>query len=61
MNIWGGGEGGKTGEGNKPQEILNDREQTIGCWRDMSGGWARWVMGIKEGTHFDEHWLLYIK
>ena len=23
------------------------------------GGWARWVMGIKEGT-CDEHWVLYL-
>ena len=25
----------------------------------MSGGWARWVMGIKEGT-CDEHGVLYV-
>ena len=24
------------------------------------GGWARWVMGIKEGTCYDEHWVLYL-
>ena len=24
----------------------------------MSGGWARWGMGIKEGT-YDEHWVMY--
>ena len=23
------------------------------------GGWAKWVMGIKEGTSWDEHWVLY--
>ena len=22
-------------------------------------GWAKWVMGIKEGT-CDEHWVLYV-
>ena len=25
----------------------------------MSGEWARWVMGLKEGT-CDEHWVLYV-
>ena len=24
------------------------------------GGWASRVMGIKEGTCYDEHWVLYI-
>ena len=24
------------------------------------GGWARWMMGIQEGTRCDEHWALYI-
>lgn len=23
------------------------------------GGWANWVMDIKEGTGFNEHWVLY--
>ena len=27
-----------------------------GNWK---GGWAKWVMGIKEGT-CDEHWVLYV-
>lgn len=27
----------------------------------MEGGvWARWVMGIKEGTCHVEHWILYV-
>ena len=24
------------------------------------GGWARWVTVIKEGTCWDEHWLLHV-
>ena len=24
------------------------------------GGWAKWVMGIKEGTCWDEHWVLHV-
>ena len=27
----------------------------------MGGGWAKWVMGIKEGTCLDEHWVLYAR
>ena len=23
-------------------------------------GWAKWVMDIKEGTCWDEHWVLYV-
>ena len=25
----------------------------------MGGGWAKWVMDIKEGT-CDEHWVLHV-
>ena len=24
------------------------------------GGWAKWVMGTKEGTCWDEHWALCV-
>ena len=24
------------------------------------GGWANWVMGIKEGTYWGEHWVLSV-
>ena len=26
------------------------------CW----GGWAKWVMGIKEDTCWGEHWVFYV-
>ena len=26
----------------------------------MGRGWAKWVMGIKEGTCCDEHWVLHV-
>ena len=26
----------------------------------VEGGWVKWVMGIKEGTFQDEHWVLYV-
>ena len=29
-----------------------------GYWR--GGGWAKWVMGIKEGTWWDELWVLFV-
>ena len=31
-----------------------------GSWRELGGGWAKWVMGIKEGMSYDEHWVLYV-
>ena len=46
------------GEGNKPEETFKVREKNEGWWREVGGGWAKWVMGIKEGT-CDEHWVLY--
>ena len=24
------------------------------------GGWAKYTMGIKEGTCWDEYWMLYV-
>ena len=51
--------GEKSGE-KKPQDAFNDREESVGWWREVGGWWARWVMGIKEGTCYDEHWVLYV-
>ena len=34
-------------------------ENKQGCWREVGGERARWVMGIKEGT-CKEHWVLYV-
>ena len=40
---------------------LKYREQTEGCWRGVEGeGWAKWAMGIKEGTCWDGHRVLYV-
>ena len=27
---------------------------------EVGGGWAKWVMGRKECTCWDEHWMLYV-
>ena len=40
------GRGKKEREGNKPQDTLNNREQTEGWWREVGGGW---MVGIKKG------------
>ena len=26
----------------------------------MGGGWAKWVLSIKEGTCYDENYVLYV-
>ena len=44
-------------EGAKTQETPKNQEQTEGLWG--VGGWGGWVMGIEEGTCWDEHWMLY--
>ena len=29
-------------------------------WREVGGGWGKWVIGIKEGNCYDQHWVLYV-
>ena len=35
-------------------------ETNEGWWKEVGGGWSRWVIDIKEGTCDDEHWVLYV-
>ena len=42
-------------------ETFKYREQTEGCWKGVWWEWAKWVMGVKEGACWDEHWVLYVK
>ena len=58
MNIW--KEVGRKERGNKPQEAVSNREQTMGLWREMGGRQVRWVIGTKESPYCDEHWVLYV-
>ena len=38
----------------------NPRKETEGRWRGEGwGGRGNWVMDIKEGTGYNEHWGLY--
>ena len=27
---------------------------------EVRGRWAKWLMGIKEGTCYVEHWMFYV-
>ena len=27
---------------------------------EVGGVWAKWMMGIKEGTCYDEHWVICV-
>ena len=54
------------GRGQKEREANHKRLLTIENklsvdGGELGGGWARWRMGIKEGTCFDEHWVLYVR
>ena len=44
----------------KPYETLKYREQTGLLEGKWVGGWTKWVMGIKEGTRWDEYWVSYV-
>ena len=35
----------------------NKPRVAVGCWVE---GWAKWVMGIKEGICWDEHWVFSV-
>ena len=46
------------GQGEKKEtnhKRLLKTENKQGCWREVGGGCAKCVMGIKEGTCYDEH------
>ena len=43
--------------GDEPREMMDSRKQTEG-FREVGIGFNP-VMGIKEGTYCNEHWLLY--
>ena len=45
-------------EGGKPIRDLNTENKLRVDRGRWVGGWAKWVMGIKEGTCV-EHWVLY--
>ena len=45
----------------KPRNRLLTTENKLMVTRgEVGGGWARWVMGIKEGVCCDEHWVLFV-
>ena len=46
-------------ERGKPRKAPNDREQSDGYRRGGECGRMKQVMGIKECTCCDEHWVLY--
>ena len=50
---------GKKSERETDHERLWTPENKQGYRREGVGGWGNRVMGIKEGTCCDEHWVLY--
>ena len=56
MNEWEGKKKERGREANHKRLLMIEIE---GWWREEDGVWAKWLMGIKEGT-CDEHWVLYV-
>ena len=52
-------EGGKKREANHKRLLTIKNKLRVDGGRE--NGWAKWVMGIKEGTCYDEHWVLYVR
>ena len=42
------------------KQTHNYREENEGWWKEVGGGWAKWVTDIKEGTCYDESWVLHV-
>ena len=47
----------KEREGNHKRLLMMENKQG---WWSGGWGWAKWVLGNKEGTCDDEHWMLYV-
>ena len=45
----------KRKRGKQTIKTLNYRKQTESCWGE---GWGNWLMGIKESTPSNKHWVL---
>ena len=50
----------KTERERNHKRLLNTENKLRVAGREVGGGWGKWVMGIKEGTCWDEHWVLYV-
>ena len=44
----------------RQKRLLTIENKLRGAGEELGGEWARCVMGIKEGTCSDEHWVLYV-
>ena len=42
------------------KRCLNTKSKLKAAGGGLGGGWVKWVMGIKEGTCWQEHWVLYV-
>ena len=43
----------------KKKKLLNTESKLRVARGEVGGGQAKWVMGIKEGTCWHEHWVSY--
>ena len=59
MNIGEGKEKIKTERVASSKRLLNTENKLRIAGGDVGGGWAKWVVGIKEGTCWNERWVLY--
>ena len=60
MNIWEERERGER-EANHKRLLMIGNKLRVDGGKWVWGVWARWLMGIKEGTCCDEHWVLYVR
>ena len=49
----------KRGREANHNSLLNAENKLSVAGGELGGGWAKWVMGIKKDTCWDEHWVLY--
>lgn len=44
----------------KKRERKQTKRERKGEIERVDGAWAKWMIGMREGTCSDEHWVLYV-
>ena len=52
--------GNKKGDGANHKRLLTIQNKMRVNVKEMGGGWAKWVVGIKESICCNEHWMSHV-
>ena len=43
------------------KRLLNTENELRAVGGEVGEGWVKWVLGTKEGTCWNEHWVSYVR